>query len=322
MASAAPPLVSVITPVYNGGAYLEECIESVLSQSWRHWEYVIVDNCSSDRTGEIAEIYAGKDERIRVVHNDQLLPIIDNWNLAMRQISLESRYTKVLHGDDLLFRECIEKMVALAEGHPSVGIVGAYRLDGCTPRPRPGLPHTQTVFSGVAVAADTLRLRHSVFGSPSTLLIRSNLVRERPDFYDHRYLHADKASCLELLQRCDFGFVPQLLTYTRLHGESQSSTTADRLGTRVLENLLMLREFGPSLLPEDELREHLARHERRHYRFLARRLFRPEVQRHHRERLARHGHELSPWKLAAACVTGSLAQLLPPGLAGSRHGAA
>jgi glycosyltransferase involved in cell wall biosynthesis len=311
MDSVAPPLVSVITPVYNGEAYLEDCIESVLSQTWQRWEYVIVDNASTDRTGEIAELYASKDDRIRVVHNDRLLPIIPNWNLTMRQISSDSVYTKVVHGDDLLFRNCIEKMVDLAEDHPEAGIVGAYRLDGNVPRPSPGLPHTERVFRGVDVARETLRQSYSVFGSPSSLLIRSALVRERPDFYDARYLHADKAVCMELLKRCDFGFVPQILTYTRIHGDSQSTVTADRLGTRLLENLLMLREFGPSLLTVEELRERISRQERRHYRFLARRLLRPEVRRHHRERMAAHGLGFDAWKLAVACVYEGISRLLP-----------
>ncbi len=311
MASPETPLVSVVTPVYNGAAYLEECIESVLQQSWQHFEYVIVDNASTDRTGEIAELYASKDERVRVVRNDTLLPIIPNWNLAMRQIAPESVYTKVLHGDDLLFTECIEKMVELAEAHSEVGIVGAFRLDGDVPRPSPGIAHGRPVVSGREVVGDTLRQRYSVFGSPSNLLLRSQLVRERPDFYDARYLHADKAVCFELLERCDFGWVPQILSYTRIHDDSESSTTADRLGTKRLENLLMLREYGPRHLPADELRGLLERAEQEHYRFLARRLLRPEVRRHHRERMADHGIPLDAWKLAVGCFREAFFRLLP-----------
>ena len=55
------PLVSVITPVYNGEEYLADCVESVLAQSYEKWEYVIVNNCSTDRTLEIAQEYEKKD---------------------------------------------------------------------------------------------------------------------------------------------------------------------------------------------------------------------------------------------------------------------
>ena len=67
------PLVSVVTPVYNGAAFVSECIESVLAQTYENWEYVIVDNCSTDGTAEIAAGYASSDPRIRLVANDRFL---------------------------------------------------------------------------------------------------------------------------------------------------------------------------------------------------------------------------------------------------------
>src|SRR4051794_22441125 len=105
------PLVSILTPVYNGEKYLEECIESVLSQSFQNWEYIIVNNNSTDRTLEIAEEYQRRDSRIRVHSNDTLLPIIANHNRAFGLISAESKYCKVVSADDWLFPECIERMV-------------------------------------------------------------------------------------------------------------------------------------------------------------------------------------------------------------------
>ena len=72
------PLVSVLTPVYNGEPYLQECIESVLNQSYRNFEYIIVNNCSTDRTLEIASEFAKKDRRIRVHDNQEFLDVIAN----------------------------------------------------------------------------------------------------------------------------------------------------------------------------------------------------------------------------------------------------
>ncbi|HWH03492.1 MAG TPA: glycosyltransferase family 2 protein, partial [Gemmatimonadales bacterium] len=68
------PLVSVVTPVYNTGKYLAECIESVLAQTFTDFEYVILDNASTDDSPEIIARYARRDPRIRVVRNERLLP--------------------------------------------------------------------------------------------------------------------------------------------------------------------------------------------------------------------------------------------------------
>ena len=55
MVEGAEPLVSVVTPVYNGEPYIAECIESILAQTYSNWEYIIVDNRSTDATQLIAE---------------------------------------------------------------------------------------------------------------------------------------------------------------------------------------------------------------------------------------------------------------------------
>ena len=70
MSTLTGPLVSVVTPVYNGAEFLVEFIESVLRQTYEDWEYVIVDNRSTDRTLEIAQSFEARDPRIRVVAAD------------------------------------------------------------------------------------------------------------------------------------------------------------------------------------------------------------------------------------------------------------
>ena len=60
------PFVWVVTPVHNGERYLAECIESVLGQTYDNWEYLVVDNCSTDGTSEIVRAYCERDERVRL----------------------------------------------------------------------------------------------------------------------------------------------------------------------------------------------------------------------------------------------------------------
>lgn len=204
------PLVSVVTPVYNGEKFLAECIESVLAQTWKNWEYVILDNCCTDSTPEIIRRFAEKDSRIRIVSNQACLPIIENWNRSMTLLSPESRYCKVIHADDILFPECIERMVGAAEQHDNIALVGSYRLHGnrvtCN-----GLTSDETVLDGKELCRRTLRAELNVFGSPSSLLIRSDAVRKYQPFYDETFFHADKAVCFNILTNSDFAFVHQVL---------------------------------------------------------------------------------------------------------------
>jgi glycosyltransferase involved in cell wall biosynthesis len=297
------PLVSVVTPVYNTGKYLAECIESVLTQTYDNWEYVIVDNCSTDRSLEIAQHYARQDARIRIHENDEFLNQMQNWNHAMRQISLESKYCKVLHADDWLFPGCITGMVELAEAHPSVGVVSAYRLEENRVT-LDGLPYPSTVIPGREICRMSLLGGLSVFGSPTSLLIRSDIVRNRSMFYNEFTIHADKQVCFDILQDSDFGFVHQVLTYTRRHNEALTSLT-HRFNTRRMANFIVLVEYGPTYLSDDEYEDRLEHVIDSYHRFLARSAFDLREKAfwdYHKEGLENLGHPLSRTRLIKALL--------------------
>ena len=267
--SGSAPLVSVVTPVFNGERYLAECIESVLAQSHERWEYVVLDNCSTDRTAEIARRYAEQDPRIRLVRNERYLEIIPNWNEALRRISPASAYCKVLHADDVLFPECIERLVAVAEAHPSVGIVGSYQLRGSHVQADGVVPYGVEVVSGREICRTSLTGGGSPFGTPTTILLRADLVRARARFYNEENLHADTEACYELLQTSDFGFVHQILSFTRTH-EGAMTSTAVQLNSFMAGRLTVLLTHGRSYLGESEYERRLARQTLRYAAFLAR----------------------------------------------------
>src|SRR5271155_908010 len=95
-ATQQQPLVSVITPFYNTGQYIAECIESVLAQTYSHWEYILVNNQSTDSSRSIAERYAREDNRIRLLDTPNFLSQGENFNAALHHISPESGYCQVL----------------------------------------------------------------------------------------------------------------------------------------------------------------------------------------------------------------------------------
>lgn len=264
------PLVSVVTPVYNGGRYLAECIRSVLNQTYENWEYVIVDNCSTDETLRIAEQYAGQDPRIRVHRNTSFLSMPDNWNYAVRQIGTRSKYCKIVHADDWMFEECLEKMVKLAEANPEVGIVGSYIQEGDRVG-GDGLPFPSNLNPGKAVCRDSLMGKVPyLFGSPSALLIRADAIRLRSRIYNDRYHQLlDQTACYDILKNADFGFVHQVLTFHRMHGDSQT-TRNEELNKLLPEQIQFLKEYGPYFLSEKDLNRRIDVRLQRYYQFLAR----------------------------------------------------
>ncbi len=303
------PLVSVITPAYNGAKYLADCIESVLAQTYENWIYIIVNNCSTDSTPEIVKRYAQRDSRIRVHNNTDFLVLMQNWNHAIRQITPESKYCKVVHADDLLFPTCIERMVEVAEANPNVGIVGSYTVLGNTTMSEircAGITYPKTVVSGYEINRAAFTQQYTVFGPPTVPLFRADLIRKYENFYNEEIFYADIDACFRLLQDCDFGFVHQVLSFVRLHEESQSSTVGRKFEQTSLEVIGMLKEHGPTLFTKIEYNKLLKVKFRMYYRFLAKNLLLRrggEFWQYQKEELIKLGHPFSTWRLIAGAFS-------------------
>lgn len=262
------PFVSIVLPIYNGASFLSECIKSALSQSYENFEIVALDNASTDETREILNEFASKDRRIRILANSETLPVIQNWNRAISAAATESRYIKILHADDTLYPNCLEKMLGVANRNPAVGVVGSVRHRGSSLECL-GLPTTQEAFDGRLVARAFLRQEKFVL-APSSSLFRADLVRERRPFYPEDLLHADIAACLAILFGSDFGFVHEVLTFSRIHSHSITAKIAEERQTLAREWLTLLRQFGPRFMPTQEVDQLTHRHLLRCHRMLVR----------------------------------------------------
>lgn len=307
------PLVSVVTPVYNGGRFLEECIESVLAQTHRNLEHVILDNASNDETPAIVARSASRDARVRVFRNPETLWVIDNWNSVLERISPDSRYSKILHADDTMQPDCLEKMVAVAERHPTIGIVGSLRLRGDAVECK-GLPAGQELFDGAEIARGFMR--QEVFAlAPTSAMFRSDLVRARRPFYPREFLHADLAVAFDLLAGSDYGFVNEVLSFSRKHEGSITATVAERRKTLFAEWLPMLRRYGPAVMPSHELEDVENAFLRRYHRLLVRayltRRDRDFID-YHRDALRKAGRLPGMFDLAMALVAEAGASIADP----------
>jgi hypothetical protein len=238
---------------------------------------------------EIARRYAARDERIRLYDNEEFLEVIANHNAALRQISPASKYCKLVFADDWIFPECIERMVAVAEAFPSVGLVGAYVLQGQEVKCA-GLPYQSTMFDGREICRRHFLHHLYVFESANAVLYRADLVRDKTGFYNESNIHADTEVCFALLKGSDFGFVHQMLTYSRVRSESLRASSAD-LHTYFAGMLQLLRIHGSDYLTHNELDRLIRDHISDYYRFLGKCLLlgRGKVLNYHRRKLVEAG---------------------------------
>ena len=268
---ASQPLVSVVTPVYNEEEHLAECVESVLAQSYQNWEYTIVNNCSTDKSLEIARRYAAKDPRIRVHDNERFLEMLANHNIAIQQISQASKYCKMVLADDWIFPDCLEKMVAVGEAYPSAGIVSSYQLHGQQVRSA-GLPYEQRLITGREACRQFLLQTLVLFGTQNSVLYRSGLVKSRDPFYIETDVCADFEACFALLRTSDLGFVHQVLTFSRPRPGSIGTISWDT-GANFGSLLGILFTYGRECLSGEEFDTCLDLQVSQYYRFLSRRVW-------------------------------------------------
>ena len=113
------PLITIITPTYNHEKYIAECIESVLNQTYENWEMIIIDDCSNDKTYEIAKKYAEKDKRIKLIRHSEnygALNLDKTYNEALSIANGE--WIAILEGDDVWPHYKLEKQITTLKDLP------------------------------------------------------------------------------------------------------------------------------------------------------------------------------------------------------------
>lgn len=114
------PLISVLMTAYNREKFIAEAIESVLSSTYTNFELIIVDDCSNDKTVEIAKRYAAEDARISVFVNEKNLDQFPNRNKAATYA--KGKYIKYLDSDDKIYKWGLEYCVEMMEKYPDAGM--------------------------------------------------------------------------------------------------------------------------------------------------------------------------------------------------------
>ncbi len=219
------PLVSVLLPVYNGQAYVREAIESVLAQDYPSFEFIIVDNASTDSTPAIIGEYS-VDQRIKVYRNEKTLPRLENFVRAFDLAAGESCWLKYIGDDDRLLPSCLSVMVRAAEHAANVGLVSSHYYSG-EHLVKGILPPGQE-WTGGPVILRRLLLEpeaRSTVHSPASLLVSHRAYRELGGFRTD-LLHADSELFYRILNYYDLAYVHRPLSITGFHsGSGQAGST-------------------------------------------------------------------------------------------------
>tara|TARA_R110000782_G_scaffold6616_2_gene22729 strand:+ start:1003 stop:1905 length:903 start_codon:yes stop_codon:yes gene_type:complete len=130
------PKVTVLMSVLNGEDYLREAIDSILAQTFTDFEFLIIDNASTDGTATIIASY--DDARIRCIRNDDVLTLTQSLNKGLE--AARGEYIARLDADDIAFANRLDKQVRHLDDHPDVALVASVATDFGNGAPLPGVP--------------------------------------------------------------------------------------------------------------------------------------------------------------------------------------
>ena len=113
--------VSIVLPVYNGAEHVKYSIKSVIDQSYKNWELIIVNDCSTDNTLEICNEFAKHDARISIISNEQNLKLPNTLNIGFRKAT--GTYYTWTSDDNMYNQNAIAKLVEVLENNPDAVMV-------------------------------------------------------------------------------------------------------------------------------------------------------------------------------------------------------
>jgi glycosyltransferase involved in cell wall biosynthesis len=142
--SGSTPVISIVLPVHNGGAYLAAALDSLFAQTYLHFNVLVLENQSDDTTPEL--LRSVQDSRLQVFPSDRLLSIEENW-ARIADLPLAEWMTIISH-DDLLYPDFLSAMVALIQAEPEASLYTSHfdmiDAEGKTIRPSRPAPYRES----------------------------------------------------------------------------------------------------------------------------------------------------------------------------------
>lgn len=201
------PLISILITVYNCENYIADCIESVLASTFKEWEMIVVDDCSTDNSVAIAREFEKQDPRIKVNVNEKNLGDYPNRNKAASYAI--GKYLKYLDADDMIYPHGLEIFVKTMEQFPeaALGISQEVAEDA---RPYPFLMDPHETFCREF-------LKRGVLGvGPTGTIIRREVFKELGGYTGTRFI-GDREMWLKLAAKYPVAKIVPGLIYWRRH---------------------------------------------------------------------------------------------------------
>ena len=193
------PKVTVLMPVYNGEKYLKEAIESILNQDFTDFEFLIINDGSTDGSKEIIASYS--DERICIVENEKNIGLVNTLNKGL--VLANGEYIARMDCDDISVKTRLSKQVKLMDKNKDIGASGSfYRL----------LRNNKNAIVDFPITNEEIKC-FMVFNCPiahPSAIIRSSLIKQHNLLYSSDYTHAE-----------DYYFWSQIAEYSQLKNTSE-----------------------------------------------------------------------------------------------------
>ena len=243
VAFSTSPNVTVLMSVHNGERYLREAVESILVQSFDDFEFLIIDDCSTDASRTILAEYEKRDSRIIVVENEQNVGLSQSLN---RGLSLAcGKYIVRMDADDISLPERLQKQVAYMESHPLVGVLGTNiiyiderGIPTASGRPKDRQPESARVIKWL------LLWRNCIYHP--TVILRRYVLESENLKYNPLYTYSqDRELWTRLVKYTTITKLPQVLVKYRI--TSDSISRARRQEQLKASNAITQRELSSLL---------------------------------------------------------------------------
>ena len=210
------PFVSVLMPAYNAEKYIELAIESILNQTYENFEFIIVDDCSTDSTHKIIKKYSIKDKRIKLLRNKINSGVAKSLNNGLK--ICKGKYIVRMDSDDWSYPNRIEKQVKYMEKNPEISVSGGATVV-CNEKLNPiGIRHYPTEDSKIRESI----LRLNPIAHPASIWRKDELLKTQ--LYPHITGAEDYALIIELSSFSKLGNIPEILIKFRVHTKSVSNS--------------------------------------------------------------------------------------------------